>query len=95
MLGAANGIEFKRLKHKGQRTGCGCFESRDIGAYDTCPNGCRYCYANRSPQKALESYRTNHDPESPLLLGHLQDGDEISFASQRSLLVPQQLTLGL
>ncbi len=95
MLGAANGIEFRRLKHKGQRAGCGCFESRDIGAYDTCPNGCRYCYANRSPQKALENYRTNHDPESPLLLGHLQDGDEISFAKQKSLLVPQQMTLGL
>lgn len=95
MLGAANGIEFKDLKHKGQRAGCGCFESRDIGAYDSCPNGCRYCYANRSPQKALENYRTNHDPESPLLLGHLQDGDEIGFAKQRSLLVPRQMTLGI
>lgn len=95
MLGDANGIEFGQLKHKGQRAGCGCFESRDIGAYDSCPNGCRYCYANRSPQKALDNYRNNHDPESPLLLGHLSDGDEVSFASQRSLLVPAQLSLGL
>ena len=95
MLGAANGVEFKDLKHKGQRAGCGCFESRDIGAYDSCPNGCRYCYANRSPQKALDNYRTNHDPESPLLLGHLADGDEVSFSVQRSLLKPrQQLDLG-
>ena len=96
MLGAANGVEFRELRHKGQRAGCGCFESRDIGAYDSCPNGCRYCYANRSPEKALENYRTNHDPESPLLLGHLEDGDEISFSAQRSLLKPrQQLSLGL
>ena len=95
MLGAANGVEFKDLKHKGQRAGCGCFESRDIGAYDSCPNGCRYCYANRSPQKALDNYRNNHDPESPLLLGHLADGDEVSFSVQRSLLKPrQQLNLG-
>lgn len=95
MLGAANGVEFKDLKHKGQRAGCGCFESRDIGAYDSCPNGCRYCYANRSPQKALDNYRNNHDPEGPLLLGHLADGDEVSFSVQRSLLKPrQQLNLG-
>ena len=95
MLGAANGIEFRALKHKGQRTGCGCFESRDIGAYHSCPNGCRYCYANKNPQKALENYRTQHDPESPLLLGHLQDGDEVSFSTQKSLLVPAQMSLGL
>ena len=95
MLGAANGVTFRSLKHKGQRAGCGCFESRDIGAYDSCPNGCRYCYANRSPERARENYRTNHDPESPLLLGHLQDGDEVSFASQKSLLASQQLSLGL
>ncbi len=96
MLGAANGIEFRELKHKGQRAGCGCFESRDIGAYDSCPNGCRYCYANRDHKKALENYRTNHDPMSPLLLGHLEDGDEVSFSVQRSLLKPcSQLSLGL
>lgn len=86
MLGAANGVTFRSLRHKGQRAGCGCFESRDIGAYDSCPNGCRYCYANRSPERALENYRTQHDPTSPLLLGHLQDGDEVSFARQQSLL---------
>ena len=95
MLGAANDIAFRELRHKGQRAGCGCFESRDIGAYDSCPNGCRYCYANRSPERALDNWQHNHDPESPLLLGYLRDGDEVSFAKQRSLLVPQQLTLGI
>ncbi len=29
------------------RSGCGCFESRDIGSYTPpCPHGCLYCYAN-------------------------------------------------
>ena len=27
---------------KGNRSGCFCAESRDIGAYDTCPHGCVY-----------------------------------------------------
>ena len=32
-------------KLKGMRETCGCYESRDIGDYDTCPHGCVYCYA--------------------------------------------------
>ena len=93
MLGKANGVQFKQLKHKGQRVGCGCFESRDIGAYNSCPNGCRYCYANKDPERALRNWREEHDPQSPLLLGHLSDGDEISFAKQRSHLATGQGSL--
>ena len=77
MLGKANGVEFRNLKHKGMRRGCHCIGSRDIGAYDTCMNGCRYCYANRNPRKAFENHKL-HDPESPRLLGTLNDGDTIS-----------------
>ena len=87
MLGAANGVEFRALRHKGQRPGCGCFESRDIGCYDSCPNGCRYCYANRSPELARRNYRELHDPESPILLGRLRETDEITEAAQRTCLV--------
>lgn len=32
ILGEANGIVFKNLKHKGMCKGCHCIESRDIGA---------------------------------------------------------------
>lgn len=43
-----------RLKDKGQRKECGCIVSKDIGAYDTCPHLCRYCYANSSERTVRE-----------------------------------------
>lgn len=91
VLGTANGIVFKNLKHKGMRQGCHCIESRDIGAYDTCLNGCKYCYANTKPQKARENYRL-HDPASPLLLGHVKPEDTIIPGAQKSFLAKEQLT---
>lgn len=87
MIGRANGIEFRNLKHKGLRQGCHCIESRDIGAYDTCLNGCKYCYANTNPQKARDNYKL-HLPESPLLLGRLNPTDTIQQGVQRSFLKP-------
>lgn len=85
ILGAANGVEFRTLKHKGMRHGCHCMEARDIGAYDTCPNGCKYCYANKDPRKAAENFKL-HDPASPLLLGSLGPDDEVTQATQKSFL---------
>ncbi len=37
---------------------CGCADSVDIGAYDTCTLGCIYCYAVSSPQAALRRRRS-------------------------------------
>lgn len=85
ILGNANGIRFKNLKHKGLRKGCHCIESRDIGAYDTCMNGCKYCYANKTPRKAFENYKY-HDKNSPLLLGNIMPDDVILQGSQKSFL---------
>jgi hypothetical protein len=51
---------------KGNREGCRCAESRDIGDYDTCPHGCVYCYAVQNRALALERYR-GHNPQSEFL----------------------------
>ncbi|MFQ5775967.1 MAG: DUF1848 domain-containing protein [Kiloniellaceae bacterium] len=52
---------------KGNRPGCLCAESRDIGAYDTCPHGCVYCYAVRRPDLAKRNHR-RHDPDRPFVV---------------------------
>ncbi|RKQ68679.1 DUF1848 domain-containing protein [Oceanibaculum indicum] len=51
---------------KGNRPGCLCAESRDIGAYDTCPHGCAYCYAVADHDKARRAHRA-HDPAAESL----------------------------
>ena len=54
-------------KQKGNRPGCACFESRDIGDYDSCPHGCVYCYAVRSRDLAKARF-ARHDPDSEFLI---------------------------
>lgn len=41
---------------KGQRKMCGCILSKDIGSYNTCPQGCVYCYANTSQNSARQNF---------------------------------------
>ncbi len=53
-------------REKPTRPECGCTESTDIGAYDTCPHGCVYCYANANKAVAADAHRT-HDKTSAFL----------------------------
>jgi hypothetical protein len=60
------------LKKSPSRKGCNCAASRDIGAYDTCPHGCVYCYANTNPERAKENLKlisTRSDCLNPRVAG--------------------------
>ncbi len=81
-----------RTRLKGMRIGCGCYESKDIGDYDTCPHGCVYCYAVRSRTVALQRHR-DHDPHGEYLYPQRTDGPSppelIDARSQQQLsLIP-------
>ncbi len=57
-----------------QKRPCACADWRDIGAYNSCLHFCRYCYANFDEKKIRSNY-ASHDPESTMLIGHLEETD--------------------
>lgn len=71
------GCRLAGKKDKNQRKQCGCLESVEVGAYHTCLNGCKYCYANFSDEKVKEN-RKLYCADSPLLCGSIQTGDKVT-----------------
>ncbi len=70
------------------RKECACYITADIGAYNTCGHLCRYCYAN-ADRDAVRRSMQQHDPASPLLIGHTGPDDIIHDARQTSWIDPQ------
>ncbi len=78
------GCKIDVSKDKNQRGECGCVESVDVGIYNTCLNGCKYCYANNSEKMVCNNVK-KCDVNSPLLCGNIEDADKITERKMKSL----------
>ena len=83
LIGRLVGCPISAPKDKNQRPACGCAESVDIGAYDTCPGGCRYCYANHRGAAPRQNMRACI-PGAPLLGAPLGAEDVVAERKIRS-----------
>lgn len=79
------GYPISVRKDKNQRDICRCAESIDIGTYESCLNGCIYCYAIKGNYNTVKYNLNKHDKNSPMLVGEQQEDDIVKERLVKSL----------
>ncbi len=77
------GCKISVDKDKNQRPECGCFASVEVGTYNTCLNGCKYCYANLKDHVVRENAAL-YDKNSPLLCAKIKPEAKITQRKMES-----------
>lgn len=83
------GYPIASRKDKNQRDICRCAESIDIGTYESCLNGCIYCYAIKGSYNTAKFNRSRHDKNSPMLIGNVSEETIIKERDMKSLRTDQ------
>ncbi len=83
------GCSLKVSKDKGQRKACGCVDSEDFGKYNTCLNGCKYCYATKN-FAAVPNIYSSYDANAPFLCDTLKESDIVAEKRLSSLKIIEQ-----
>lgn len=60
-------IEFMKNVKGNLRDGCNCIKGVSIGEYNTCLNNCKYCYATKNIDNAIENNKY-HNIDSPFFI---------------------------
>ena len=84
----AIGNNLKIPKGKYRIRECDCIFGRDIGAYNTCLHGCKYCYANANMNLVKRNQKL-HNPDSPLLIGDVSESDVVKEVNEPSYIDTQ------
>lgn len=77
LISSLSGRRLSPAKDRNQRAECGCAASVDIGLYNSCPHGCKYCYANYAP-RMIAMNRAAYDKSSPLLCSSPETSDRVT-----------------